>query len=494
MDILCGIWYNPGVKTLFRKKAITLYETRLRPSYIVKTVVFYVIAAVLWYIIAVIAPYMDTAVVGEAENYKITREALSATDEQIARDESQKERALLMPASEASFARRLRLIEDAKHSVNQLLYNTYDQQYSYYYYTALIRAAQRGVKVRIIADGKMGRLTGGLKELRNILLNHNNIELYYFNQADVLEPAGLMVLMHDKMTVVDGGTLIIGGVNLGTDVYLSNYDMEVMITNSGKDGVAGQAEEYFSRFLSSGLVKRIMAKNADFGEFNRYNEQFSAFFEQSEFGRSVIDYRNQGVAVDKVTLITNPISNKKKAPIILQAIFNLMESSGKSTVVTPYVLLEKDKKDRLTALAAKNDSFTVITNSLYNTRNVGYADYYYTRSAYLREDIELREYMAENQLHAKMFSFDDRYSVIGSFNLDERSAHIDTESVVVIDSPTFNAILNRYINDVFVKNSLQVGGDNNYIPSETVQAPPVPGSKKFKYFLFSILGIIRCVL
>lgn len=466
----------------------------MRPAFVVKTIVFYVLAAITWYIIAVIAPYMNTVTVSEYDNAKITREALSATDTQIMLEESKKERALLLPTSQSSFDRRLKLIEDAQRSVDYMVYDTYEQEYSYYYYTALLRAAERGVKVRIIVDGKMGRLNGKLEEIGNIILNHNNIELYHFNETDVFEPAGLMVLMHDKLTVVDGETIIIGGVNMGTGAYLANHDMEVMITNSGENGVAGQAEQYFRSMLSSGLVKRKTGKNADFGDFNEYNERFSAYFDKSEFAAEQIDYKKQGIAVDKVTLVTNPISNKKKAPIILQTIYNLTESSKKSTIVTPYMLLESDKKQKLKQLAAKNDEYTVVTNSLYNTRNVGYSDYYFTRKSYLSEDIELREFMADNQLHAKMFSFDDRFSVIGSFNLDERSAHIDTESVVVIDSAPFNAVLNEYINEVFVKNSLQVGSDNNYIPSETVQDPPVSGSKKFKYFLYSILGVIRCVI
>lgn len=478
----------------YKKKVISLYETRMRPAYVVKTVVFYVIAAIVWYIIAVIAPYMDTAAVSESDKSKITREAFSATEAQIMGDESKKERALLLPTSQSSFDRRLKLIEDAQKTVDYMVYDTYEQEYSYYYYTALIRAAERGVKVRIIVDGKMGRLTGELEEIGNYILNHNNIKLYHFNETDVLEPAGLMVLMHDKLTIVDGQTIIIGGVNMGTGAYLANYDMEVMITNSGESGVAGQAERYFESMLASGMVKQNAVKNGDFCDFKRYNEQFSAYFDKSEFAAEKIDYKNQGIAVDKVTLVTNPISGKKKAPIILQAVYNLMESSKKSTVITPYALLEGDKKQKLKQLAAKNDKFTIVTNSLYNTRNVGYSDYYFTRKSYLSEDIELREYMADNQLHAKIFSFDDRYSVIGSFNLDERSAHIDTESVVVIDSAPFNAILNEYIDDVFIKNSLKVGSDNKYIPSETVQAPPVSGGKKFKYFLYSILGVIRCVI
>ena len=93
-----------------------------------------------------------------------------------------------------------------------------------------------------------------------------------------------------------------------------------------------------------------------------------------------------------------------------------------------------------------------------------------------------------------MFVIDDRFSVIGSFNLDERSIHIDTESVLIIDSPAFNKILSDFINENLVANSLQVGKNNEYLPSDSVPNHEVSTSKRFKYALCSMLGVVRCLI
>lgn len=488
------LWYNIDMKPLHRKKAITLYETRMRVGYVVKTVVCYVFAAIIWYMLAVVLPYTVTLNVSPADNARLTRAAFSATQQEISRDDADKERALLLPTSEQSFYRRLRLVEDAKESIDYMVYDTYEQEWSYYYYTALVRAADRGVKVRIVLDGKMGRLSGSLKTIGNIVSNHKNIELYYFNPINLLDPAGLMALMHDKVTVVDGRILIVGGVNMGTGAYLANFDMEVMITNSGAEGAAGQAKRYFEKMIANDLCERIVSKKVDYRAKAEYERKYIEFYENSEFATAEVDYSKLGVAIDKATFVSNKISAEKKPPIILQAVYNMMESSQKTVVVTPYTLLENDKKAKLRSLAAKNDEFKLITNSLYNTRNVGYADYYHTRESYIDKNITLLEYQAKNQLHAKMFTFDGRYSIIGSFNLDERSAHIDTESVVVIDSPTLTAQLDSYIDETFVANSLQVGSNNEYLPSDTVKSHSVPTKKRFIYGIYSALGIIRCLI
>lgn len=483
------------MKTLYKKKAIALYETRMRVGFVIKTVVFYLIAAVLWYIIAVIAPYTATMEVSASQNIVLTRNAFSATEKDVGVPIDNKERALLLPTGESSFCRRLRLIEDAKSTIDFMVYLASKSDFSDYYYMALVRAAERGVKVRIIQDGKMGKLDGYVSDgIANIIYNHNNIELYYFNCINILDPAGLATVMHDKVTIVDNDKMIVGGANMGTSAYLYNYDMEVLVTNSGAGKSVGQAEQYFEKMLKNELTERIKSKKRDFSGKNKYEQKYLDYYNKCEFSQCEIDYNALGVPVNKITYLSNPISSTKKTPIILQALFNMMESSEKTIMITPYTLLENDKIKKLRGLAAKNKQFTLITNSLYNSRNVGYADYYYNRDKYLNSNIDILEFQNNIQLHAKVYSFDDRYSVIGSFNFDERSAHIDTESVVIIDSEDFNKELQDYIENTFIAESLKVGNNNEYIPSDTVKSREVPAKKKFTYWLYRALGVVRCLI
>lgn len=482
------------MKTLYRKKAIALYENKMRVSYIVATVIMYIVAAIVWYIIAAIVPYTVTVNVSENDAKRLTREAFTATQAEIDLPENEKQRALFMPTSEDSFMRKLKLAEDAQSSIDFLVYDSYYEDYTMYFYTALLRAADRNVKVRILVDGKMGRLDGMLTDIGKLLQNHNNVEFYYYNEINLLDPAGLLVMMHDKVMLVDNKIAIVGGVNMGRAAYLSNFDTEVMITNSDENRCAGEIKRYFDDMSKSPLARRIVSKTADFSKKAQYIDEFTAFFGKSEYAEKEIDYESLGVAVDKVSLLHNGVVGNKKAPVIFQAVCNLSESSQKTTVVTPYTLLQNDKKKIVNDLARSSTEFELVTNSLYNTRNVAFADYYYTRKAYVNEYIDIYEYQAANQLHAKAFTFDGKFSVIGSFNFDERSCHIDTESVLVIDSAAFTAIVDEYIQREFVDNSLKVGLDNEYIPSDTVPMHDVPSGKHVLYRLYKALGIVRCLI
>lgn len=461
----------------------------MRVGYVVMTAVFYALAALIWYLLCILTPYMDSVTVSAQDDAALTRAAFTAAAEQSETADADKERALLMPTSADSFYRRLYLIEGAQKTVDHMVFTAFKGSFSLYYYTALLRAADRGVKVRIIVDGKLGKPDKDLAQIGRLIQNHNNIEMYYFNPFNIWRPMGLMTLLHDKVTIVDGDKMIVGGVNMGTSSYMDNFDMEIMITNSGAGGSVGQAERYFDELVESKLTVRKISKKCDFSLKTEYISQYSAFYENYELSEA-INYSTQGVPIDRATYLHNKISDGKKAPIILQAIFNLAGSSKKTTIVTPYTLLVDNKKKRLRELAAVNTEFTIVTNSLYNARNVAYAEYYYSRRDYIDSNIALLEYQAKNQIHAKMCTFDERFSMIGSFNMDERSAHIDTESVVVIDSPAFTEIVDNYIRDVFIANSLRVGENNEYVPSDTVVAGDVPTGKRLKYVFYNALSVV----
>ncbi len=468
------------------KKVTALYDYRIRVGYIISTAVCFLFAAIIWYVLCAVTPYMQYKDVSAEQRKLYSRENFSASATDMDMPQNLKERVLLLPTSEYSFYRRLKFVEDAQRSIDMIMFDSYADVGSMYFYSAILKAADRGVRVRIIMDGKMGKLESPLDDIQDMLQYHNNIELYLFNEVNIFRPVGLNVLCHDKLTVADGSKMIVGGVNMGMGAYIANRDVEVMVTNSGADKSVGAALAYFEDMRSSGLTKRKRSKRCDTAAKAWYLERYEEYYGNLDFDIDV-DYETQGVAADKITFLHNEISDGKKSPNIYRAIMDLAESSQKTTFITPYTLLTDKKIADLKRVARNNESFTLITNSLYNSRNVAYAVYSNSRRDYVCEEISLWEYQARDQLHAKLYSFDDRYSVVGSFNLDERSIHIDTEIAIVVDSVEFNAQLNAFIEKDFLSNSLEVGSNNEYLPSDTVSAGVVPLSKRIKYKFYGIL-------
>jgi putative cardiolipin synthase len=122
-------------------------------------------------------------------------------------------------------------------------------------------------------------------------------------------------------------------------------------------------------------------------------------------------------------------------------------------------------RDRLVKLlsdaVARGVRVRVLTNSLAsNDVAAVYAGYKRTRKELLRNGVELHELRPDSAmkeewsllstqsragLHAKTAVFDRRWSVIGSYNLDPRSADINTELVLLVDSPAFAARLVEFV-------------------------------------------------
>ena len=95
------------------------------------------------------------------------------------------------------------------------------------------------------------------------------------------------------------------------------------------------------------------------------------------------------------------------------------------------------------------------------------------REDFLETGIRIHEDQSRDSIHGKSCVADGRLSVVGSFNLDDRSLYIDTESVLVIDSPEFYGQLNGAMEELFRQSAL-VGPDNCYVPDQSVK--PVEAS------------------
>ena len=79
---------------------------------------------------------------------------------------------------------------------------------------ALLEAANRGIKVRILADGFESWDCYGMESLIFYALSsHENIEVKIYNRANPLTPWKMMGRMHDKYLIADGSIYILGGRN-----------------------------------------------------------------------------------------------------------------------------------------------------------------------------------------------------------------------------------------------------------------------------------------
>ena len=193
----------------------------------------------------------------------------------------------------------------------------------------------------------------------------------------------------------------------------------------------------------------------------------------------------QTVPAGKIRFIHNPIQPGPKEPWVGYQLLELGRRAQYSILLqSPYIVAGDRLQEAFQILSAQVP-VTALTNSLASSPNYPAFSYYSaTRRRLLKIGVTLEEYQSENSIHGKSYLMDEHLCAVGSFNLDDRSIFINTETMLVIDSPAFYRLLADALS-VYRAQSLTVGPDNQYLPAEHVTEQPVPAGKKLLMQVFS---------
>ena len=120
---------------------------------------------------------------------------------------------------------RLHMIEEAQ---DEIILSTFDfnaDAAGKDMMAALLHAAQRNVKVKVIVDGISGFLDMRGNSYFKALASHENIEVKVYNSINLLTPWKLQARLHDKYVIVDDKMYVLGGRNT-MNLFLGEYTEE----------------------------------------------------------------------------------------------------------------------------------------------------------------------------------------------------------------------------------------------------------------------------
>lgn len=350
---------------------------------------------------------------------------------------------------------RLQLIAQAKETIDISYHTLISGVYADLFFGALFDAADRGVHVRFICDALVGGMKGQLAEVRKAIEAHPNMELGLYEPLNIFKPWEWNNRLHDKFLVVDGKIAIMGGRNIGDKLYQPTsysgtpvFDRDVLIyrTDMEQPSVIDEILEYSDELWNLSFMKHSVNRTATgqkLGESIRRKWKEKALRQQQshpEFFTPVIDdWEEVTIPTHKITLVHNPMGRWSKAPWIWDEMVALFDTATQRVLIqSPYIVPLKNQLQELQAIADKGVELTYLTNSAYSTPNIpGFSGYLRQKKEILQTG-PIYEYMGPGSIHAKSALVDDRMSIVGSFNLDPRSLHLDTETMLVIDSEPFN--------------------------------------------------------
>ena len=386
-----------------------------------------------------------------------------------------------------AFAARVLLASAAEKSLDIQYYIWHSDQTGSLLFEAVRRAADRGVRVRILLDDANA---GGLDETIVALDAHPNIEIRLYNPlvprnarlTNYLTDFGRVNRrMHNKSFTADNQVTIVGGRNVGNEYFAAGEgvaftDLDVIATGAAVLEVSGAFDLYWnspSAYPGATLLGTTTAEaarsslDAKFASVHADPEsaayvdvlQRTRLVQELVAGKLPLEWASARLVRDDPA---KTLDRTARTDVLLLS--DLVPAIGKPTtsfdLVSPYFVPGDSGTAWLVQAAQQGVRVRVLTNSLAAT-DVGpvHAGYVKRRCDLLQAGVHLYELeptapagdkrkrgigsSSAVQLHAKTFAVDENRIFVGSFNFDQRSARLNTEMGLVIQSVTLARQLSK---------------------------------------------------
>ena len=418
------------------------------------------------------------------------------------------DRAMLVEAPKDAFARRVEVIRSAQERLDVAYHCVKAGETTDCFFAEIVKAADRGVQVRMLLDGAIGGLTGGHKNLALALQAHPNIEFRGYNPVQLLKPWTWNVRLNDKFILADDAMLMLGGRNIGDEYFdppghdsRVTHDRDVIVLNTAagqadSGSVTAQVRDYMDLLWTAKEAhadRPLRGRRLETGLAEQERlRSLSARWETDhpDYYTPAVPAEQLAVPTRHIQLLHNPLGAWKQAPELGASLARLLAECETVRIQTPYATANRDTLAALKAIAS-DAQVDFLTNSVSSTPNFpAFSAYQARRQQFLDTGVRIHEYQSTDSIHGKSCTADGHLAVVGSFNLDDRSLYIDTESVLVIDSPEFCQVLDGCLDDLFAQ-SAQVGPDNRYLPD---QAVPLVEASAGKRALMRAVGVVSQAL
>ena len=390
----------------------------------------------------------------------------------------------LLAESEDAFIARMQMIRQASTSLDVQYYIVHDGLSTRALIDEVLRAADRGVRVRLLLDDMT---SDGSDYQIATLAAHPNVLIRVFNPLHlgrsnvVTRSLGRLLQlsqqhrrMHNKLMLADSSLAIVGGRNLGDEYFDADQafnftDIDLLAAGPVARELAEGFDQYWNHRLSV-PIQQFLRNPPDETALDQAREDITAYL-QAERQADNRRYKHLMGGLEKPILtrwmddlIWAPGQalwdhpDKIEAPGIpdgnlllttqLQPSMDRVRHS--MTLISAYFVPTEQGVEYLAAHAGNGVAVQVLTNSLEATDvpavHGGYAPY---RADLLRAGVKLfelrrqpdQEYEyslsgnSESSLHSKAAVFDQQEVFLGSLNFDPRSVLWNTEVGILIDSP-----------------------------------------------------------
>jgi putative cardiolipin synthase len=343
---------------------------------------------------------------------------------------------------------------------------------------ALLRAADRGARVRVLVDDLLMDAPG---DVVLALAQHPRIDIRIYNPNlttgvpvwrkawnAITDFRGVNQRMHDKTFVVDGRVAITGGRNMAVEYFDFSHeynfrDRDVLLAGAAAAEVGRSFARFWSHPLSMTIEQLFADRRIDTAKVREIYESLHTYAKAPEnFApevRAAIDGVDEQIPAiiaamswgavefisDKPGKNDGGIAGGGRTSAALGKLLD--EARERIVIESPYLVLSDRALDYFRRARDRGVRVRICTNSLASTDNLqAFSGYRNQRAELLamgleifepRPDAKIRRELMQRavpgelpaifSLHAKTLVVDGRTAFIGTFNLDPRSENLNTE-------------------------------------------------------------------
>lgn len=440
-----------------------------------------------------------------------------------------------------ALAARLLLAQQAEMSIDLQYYLIKNDLVGRALIRSLLRAADRGVRVRLLLDDMF---TSGYDVGLAALHSHPNFEVRIYNPfkrgavgrtlGAAAEFGRINRRMHNKSFTVDNHITIVGGRNIADEYFGAREDSKFSDLDVAAIGpVVQEISDMFDTYWNHetalpapAFVKELEHPELALNDLRQRLEDSHREIETSRYAAAVkskiLDYDTTDNAIFRWApyqlVVDSPDkgvkSRAKDADLITAPLVEALRAAQKEVIIVSAYFVPLDSGVRfLTELEGRGVEVTVVTNSLAaNNQFTVHGGYAPSRKPLLEAGVEIYEVRADADvqgaqfvaassaratLHTKAFVVDDESVFVGSFNFDPRSATINTEMGVVIRDPgmardfteTFGGLLRTQTYEVFLNKEGKLRWRGYEIDEEVIydKEPDTTRGQRFKAVLARVI-------
>ncbi len=371
----------------------------------------------------------------------------------------------------------------------------------------LVKAADRGVKVRILVDDIM--VDADAEDIM-IMDAHPNIDIKIYNPGInigknlfqkltkvVTDFRAINQRMHNKIFIADGQAVITGGRNIADEYFDYDHeynfrDRDIFLLGAICRPIQTSFDQFWHHELSVPVQHLLPSEMAVTYQPSLYQKLHQYACDTSNYWpqirRRVVNLPKAFQSIltsgdliwsDSIFYVSDDpgkndgsqgLSGSGKST---EALISLVKSAKKYIdIQSPYLVTTPESRKLFAEAVRRGVKIRILTNSLASTDNLeAFSGYQRDRKALIATGVKIYEFKPDAAcrlklltgalrnnpdfkpifgLHAKSMIIDGKTAVIGTFNLDPRSSHLNTECITVVHHQSLTGTMQQRFNDEFL--------------------------------------------